>query len=182
MQNLTHSLAETRHPSKVCSKCRVEKPLNDFQPDASKASGHSSHCKECKAAYQRQRRAANPEASRDYYRDYRKANPRIQWANAEYRARYYSENPHRFWAGNYRTRALKFGFVPVVEDFTRADVIALYGDACAHCGGPFEHLDHFPIAVALGGHHTLNNVRPSCAPCNTSQGDPTRRRRDAMTS
>src|SRR5699024_4781863 len=100
---------------------------------------------------------------------------------AEYHAEYYeanrdkilsrmalkhSENPHVGWESTYKQRAKKFGFEPVIESFTKADLIAKYGNECFHCGGPFEQLDHAVVPVALGGHHTLENCRPSCAPCN----------------
>ena len=45
-------------------------------------------------------------------------------------------------------------------------LVARYGDACFHCGGDFEELDHFPIPVSQGGPHALDNCRPSCTPCN----------------
>ena len=81
-------------------------------------------------------------------------------------ARYHAENPHLLWESGYRARARKLGFDPVVERFTRAELTARYGDACAHCGGPFEQLDHYPVSVSRGGAHTLENARPSCADCN----------------
>lgn len=103
--------------------------------------------------------------------------------NAAYKTIYYAKNgdaireksaarraanPHIVWVGDYRRRALAYGFTPVVEDFTRDDLIARYGDACAYCGGPFEQLDH-SVPVRAGGPHTLDNVRPSCAPCNRAK-------------
>lgn len=86
----------------------------------------------------------------------------------------------RQWALDYRHRSKKAGHLPVVEFFTREDVIAAYGDACVHCEvGEFEQLDHYPVAVADGGHHTLENVRPSCGDCNRRGGLEVRRRRAA---
>ena len=72
---------------------------------------------------------------------------------------YGKTNPHKSWERHYRQRARRYGFEPVVETFTRADVIARYGDQCAHCGGPFEELDHYPVPVSQGGPHTLHNTR-----------------------
>lgn len=85
-------------------------------------------------------------------------------AGREYRAK----NPHRQWIGSYRDRMRKLGLADqiVVDEFTRDDVIMLYGDGCAYCpDGAFEELDHF-IPVCHGGPHTLKNVRPACVACN----------------
>ena len=54
------------------------------------------------------------------------------------------------------------------EDWTRADVIELYGDACYLCGGPYEHTDHV-IPLSRGGYDVLANLRPCCSPCNLSK-------------
>ena len=78
-------------------------------------------------------------------------------------------HPHRIWVKNYRERAARAGHEPVVEHFTKADVIERYGDSCFYCEtGEFEHLDH-ATPVSKGGPHTLDNVRPSCAFCNYSK-------------
>lgn len=87
-----------------------------------------------------------------------------------HREKYYADNPHVGWESQYRVRAKKFGFAPVIESFTRAELIAKYGDECAHCGGPFEELDHAIVPVAHGGEHSLDNCRPSCTPCNRKGG------------
>lgn len=110
---------------------------------------------------------ANQDHARRYSRDYYTEN---RGQAIEYAREYAAENPHIGWESKYRVRAKKFGFVPVVESFTRADLVDAHGDSCAHCGGPFEHLDHYPVAVALGGPHTLENCRPSCAACNIREG------------
>lgn len=103
----------------------------------------------------------------------RRAGDRRYYAqNADRIKAYRSENIHTHWASSYRARAKVRGFKPVVEDFTKADVIAAHGDACAYCGGPFEHLDH-AIPISKGGPHTLANVRPSCAECNVVKSDRT---------
>jgi hypothetical protein len=83
-----------------------------------------------------------------------------------YQAEYLATNPHVGWEAGYRERAKHYGFEPVVERFTKDDVIAKYGDSCWHCDGAFEELDHAPIPVAHGGHHTLVGVKPSCVKCN----------------
>ena len=43
--------------------------------------------------------------------------------------------------------------------------VAFYGNRCAYCGGPYEHLDHV-IPVSRGGSNWPANLRPACAKCN----------------
>lgn len=162
--------------TKTCTKCGGTKALDEFHRDKRSKTGHVSRCRDCALEYARTYRESAPDCSiqrADYYqrnrdflkvksRAYRKANPDRQ---REHRAKH----PESRWASVYRDRARKYGFEPVVESFTRADLVAAYGDACAHCGGIFEELDHYPVPVAHGGSHTLSNVRPSCTACNRSQ-------------
>ena len=67
----------------------------------------------------------------------------------------------------YQRSCQLYGLEPVVEQFSRKDVVQRYSDRCAHCtAGDFECLDHF-VPVAAGGPHTLDNARPSCRSCNS---------------
>lgn len=85
----------------------------------------------------------------------------------EYRREYHAANPHMMWRRNTARRAKEFGYTPIVDDFTKADVIAAYGDHCWHCQtGAFEELDHYPVPISRGGDHVIENVRPSCSACN----------------
>lgn len=89
-------------------------------------------------------------------------------------------HPDRVWASHYRDRSKRSGHTPVVEIFTLADVLEAYGEVCWHCtDGMFEQLDHYPVPVADGGPHKLENVRPSCEECNSKRGLEDRRRRAA---
>lgn len=46
--------------------------------------------------------------------------------------------------------------------------VAYFGDVCAYCGGPFQHIDHV-IPLARGGTGWPANLRPACAPCNQTK-------------
>ncbi|MGP4916810.1 HNH endonuclease [Brachybacterium tyrofermentans] len=159
---------------KTCTKCGEEKPLTDYSPDRRRADGRVARCKSCAWTAKKAFRAAN--------------RPLVLQQKAEYRARHqerrrredrerYAENresilagratrPHIHWESDYRIRARKYGFDPIVQAFTPAALVSRYGAACVHCGGPFEELDHHPVPVAHGGPHSLDNCVPSCTPCN----------------
>ena len=178
---------------KTCTKCGVAKPLDAFHRRKRSADGRNSRCKACQNARRAAYYAANAEAEAARRRAYRQANPEtiaernrayhaanreaaVERRRARYAANreteveqvraYQAANPHIRWESLYRRRVRQFGFEPVVETFTRDDLIARYGDQCWHCGGDFDELDHYPIAVRDGGPHALDNVRPSCTPCN----------------
>ena len=120
------------------------------------------------AARKRRWQEENREALAEYKRRYREEN---REAIAERMRRYNEENPHVQWTSGYRFRAAKYGFPLMIEDFTKADVIAKYGDHCAYCEtGEFEELEHY-TPVKAGGPHTLENVRPSCSACNRAKSD-----------
>lgn len=175
---------------KVCSKCHEAKPLDGFTRDQRKRDGLQVQCKACDNARRRRYRQANLESDRErqaayraanseriaeYARGWRAENPEYgaKWrvdnpeCMAEYGARYRAANPHINRETGYVYRARKFGFEPVVESFTVAEMIAHWGNGerCIYCDGPFEEMDHV-IPVGLGGHHVISNVAPSCAPCN----------------
>lgn len=119
-------------------------------------------------------RAANPERVKEIKaKDYAANRDRYLAQHARYRRENAEQInarrravPHPQWESRYRRRMREFGYEPVVETFTRDELIDRHGDACVHCGGPFEHLDHYPVPVALGGAHSLDNCVPSCEACN----------------
>lgn len=170
---------------KTCATCQEPKPSDQFHRQAEKRDGLAHQCKPCanarRAAYrlaniekERERNRAWNKSSggREYLARWRADNPDYgaEWraSNPEYAAAYQAENPHIGWEGLYRRRARAFGFEPVVHRFTRDELIARYGEACVHCGGPFEQLDHYPTPVIHGGAHSLDNCAPSCASCNAN--------------
>lgn len=160
---------------KRCTKCGKTKPLDQFHRRKDAPDGRRAHCKECRNAASTAWREDHP----DYMVEWTAANPdcMAEWiaANPNYMADYHAAHPEVGWLSRYRRRARKFGFEPVIEDFTKADVIELYGDQCWHCkDAPFEQLDHHPIPVAAEGPHTIENVKPSCARCNNA-GSPAAR-------
>lgn len=87
-------------------------------------------------------------------------------------------HPHAQWESRYRARAHQLGVIPVIVSFTRAEMIAYWGngDRCIYCDGPFEELEHL-TPVGLGGHHVVQNVAPCCAPCNRVNTQSVRRAR-----
>lgn len=180
---------------KTCSKCGAEKPLDEYHRDKNRKNGRESRCKPCKRTYRAEHYARNREAElehrADYYQqnqeairvykaEYRQANrkailarqaeyrarPEVKASTSAYGAKYRAANPHVGWERRARQRAHRHGHSITVESFTREDLTEMYGNACWHCGGEFEELDHYPTPISRGGHHVIENCKPSCTPCN----------------
>ena len=184
---------------KTCTACGDSKPLTEFYRNRRNRDGRGPRCLDCHREQQRVYRESNREMLNKKRREYVKANPEKvnaynrkyrdehpDWrseqdrkyyaANAEnrrsYRRQYVETNPHTVWLNTYSRRVVRYGLTPIVEDFTKDDVINRYGDQCWHCNeGQFEELDHYPVAVAQGGPHSLGNVRPSCRSCNRARSN-----------
>lgn len=149
--------------TKTCTRCGETKPLDGFHRAKSGKSGRQSHCKACRAEYRAEYYERNREAERARNADWYAAN---RESVITYTAERYAANPHLRWEAHARERAKKYGHTITVERFTREQLIDRYGDQCWHCGGEFEELDHWPVPVSRGGHHVIENCKPSCASCN----------------
>lgn len=51
----------TGAPTKTCTRCETDKPLDDFSPHPTTSDGRASWCRPCAAAHNRERRRADPE-------------------------------------------------------------------------------------------------------------------------
>lgn len=150
---------------KTCRTCSRPLPLASFHRRRDAKDGRQSRCRDCTNEHERARRLSSltPEQHRERER-------RAQLTDEDKRARrraydraYRAAHPEVAWRSLYRQRVKRYGLEPIEEPFTKADVIDRYGDGCWHCtDGEFEELDHFPVPVADGGSHTLENVRPAC--------------------
>jgi 5-methylcytosine-specific restriction endonuclease McrA len=122
-------------------------------------SGYTGGCRcdLCRSAWTeyhreyRQRRAAND--GRPLGRTRTARGPKSAWAAraAQINAR------TRDFAANGRVTGAELR--NLVED---------YAGLCAYCGRPWEQIDHF-VPLSRGGGSSVDNLRPSCAPCNRAK-------------
>lgn len=152
--------------AKTCTKCGDTKTLSEFHLNNTTRDGLHSRCKDCAKAVAKAHYVANREAKKAYARKHRQE---TMSATLKRERAYRLANPHVKWEAHYREQSLALGFLPIVVPFAKADLIDRYGDACVHCGGIFEELDHYPVPIALGGAHSLENCVPSCLACNRAQ-------------
>ena len=159
---------------KTCSTCQTVKPLDEYYRNRRNRDGLEGACKACKAAYH----VANRERNNSRHAAWYAANRERKLARMD---AYRAENPHADWEAHYRSRARAFGFEPVVRSFTRDEMLTYWnnGPFCIYCDAPFTEIEHL-IPVGLGGIHAVENVAPSCSPCNRQNINTVRRERRAM--
>ena len=58
--------------TKICNSCKEEKPFSDFTKNKAAPDGLQYKCSSCDVAYQKKRRAENPQQQLDYQRSYQK--------------------------------------------------------------------------------------------------------------
>lgn len=196
--------------SKICSVCNLEKPLEQFQRDSSKKDGYRRECKVCINAKRKQRynenpekhrarsranRAANPEYTRNYNRQYRpkkNARERERYATEpEFRAMknakstaFNAQRPDLLMARNKRYRVAhrpKFTQYTMsryarikavtVEDVDYQKILDEFDGICYICEKAVlphhkTEFDHV-IPITRGGIHAESNIRVTHARCNS---------------
>ena len=111
-------------------------------------SGYRKICADCRKKYDNNRYESHRERIKAQHRGY------------------HASTPGTRCAADHRARSLKYGLKLTTDRMTHEDLVATWGNRCAHCGeGLFEVIDHV-IPVAAGGPHTLRNVVPCCRACN----------------
>lgn len=124
-------------------------------PDAAKA----------RSLAQRQR---TREHCRQKSMEWRRANPERSRAGAQsWAAR--NRNKRKLHNDARRARMLQNGvFVVTLQDWDR--IIARYRGCCAYCGEPSTELQReHVIPLARGGRHSVGNIVPACATCNSTK-------------
>ncbi|MEU1210780.1 HNH endonuclease signature motif containing protein [Nocardia sp. NPDC005825] len=167
---------ETPGVTHYCAKCRDVRPIEEFSKSKSCRDGLMTNCKACEKQRVRGWRDDNPERTREYDRErYSEIRERKAAYLAEYMSNYRREriaNDPWFWRledGIARARKAgrpwkRFTTEQVLADWERRGVDP---EACAYCGGEFEHIEHMvPLSRDGSPGHVLGNLAPSCARCN----------------
>lgn len=190
----TRNFEPTLDGLKICSCCKMAKPLNDFGRSRTRTDGYNCYCKPCRNSkakvyysesdwYERNRpkyrylNRVQTDADRERRRlrdaKRRSLNPDL-WREKrrERRRKFRAENPTHNSAYVARWRARKRGAqrIPYTPSQVK-EKIAYWGGRCWICRRPIEgtvHMDHVK-PLAKGGMDCLSNLRPACARCNTSK-------------
>jgi 5-methylcytosine-specific restriction endonuclease McrA len=118
------------------------------------------------AAYAREYAAKNRDKVYARQRTWREAN---RDSERERLGRRRAEHPIESRTRTQRHRSRKRGAVAHHTDEEMTARAALFGNACAYCGGPWEHDDH-SIPLAREPDDSAPNMVPACERCNKMKG------------
>lgn len=155
--------------TKVCTKCQVEKPAQDFYKDSRRKSGLYSHCKECFTAHCRS--AHDPAKTQKRARRWIEERGGREITKARVEA-WREANPDR-WAELNRENGSRRR-TPDGAAIDYGLIIEEHGMTCHICGDAIPSMDglHFDHVIPLskGGPHSQENIKPSHALCNLRKG------------
>jgi len=173
--------------TKKCTKCGLEKQVENFKKDCSKKDGLSSSCKDCHKKLWKDNYHRYAESHRAKNRKYRIDN--LEKVNIfqkkyrvenfeklrEYTKHYRSEHREMYlfnkkaWKAN--KRAAKFGLSDKITSEDVKNIYIKYNGTCAYCGrvlGLIYTIDHI-IPYAKGGQNVPENITIACMQCNTKK-------------
>lgn len=135
--------------TRTCKTCGQTKPIGDYRVVGQKRYGGTYHDLQCRACMREARRAR-------YHSDPEARALQIMYSIEAFIKRKHADS----WHGSLvREGAAKL----------------LAAKRCSYCETPNDgtfvfSLDHY-VPLALGGAHTLDNLRPCCEPCNRAKHD-----------
>lgn len=173
--------------SKVCTKCKIEKPIGDFYKLSNRPS-HSSSCKSCQCADTLRRQKANPEKQREKAKRWRENNPEryrdvwtkyraqneevmrvrcLEWrhANREYAneatRRWAKANPELTAAQAAKRRACQRNATPSWSEIDKIKEVYALARRLTVETGVKHHVDHIVPLVNdfVSGLHVFSNLR-----------------------
>lgn len=161
--------------TKICTKCKTEKPLNDFGNEKRTRDGKRADCKDCYKKMKKNWIEKNP----NYFKEWHENNP-------NYRSDVYRKNidrekeANRIWRINNKElcriksakrrqleRKLPYNYSQ--QDWE--ETLNYFSDECCYCGSKESiQQDHF-IPAEKGGAFIKSNIVPACYSCNASKKD-----------
>ena len=160
--------------TKICTSCKVEKPIDDFAVRKNYKGGHHTWCKPCANEHNQDWRHRNPENAREI--NNRSANReaakpiRKKWRQSVaeetgkaydhdymvgWRKKNVEQNPDFFWEGH-----LRHQYHMSREQYEA--LLAKQNGGCAICGG--QNADHRKLAVDHD-HNCCPGEKRSCGKC-----------------
>lgn len=187
--------------SKICTKCKVDTPLEDMGKARRSKDGHNIYCKSCIRQKSQKQRDENPELNRVWQASYRDSHRSQE--RARKLKRYYSQR-ERLLGLNRLRRQRDYEHVRAIEKASyernkerrrpvknakqsirnrlieqpefvilEKELRQIYLSTCVNCGTRDKmSIDHI-IPLSRGGRHSIGNLQPMCTPCNSSKNDRT---------
>lgn len=166
---------------KTCTKCKVEKPLEEYYNKKGTPDGKTTICKVCRKADQQARRDASPDHIReinrksyDNNRERRRQDKRENYQGNRERLKavqreYHKNNPWVARQHSQKRRATKANANGSHSAQDQRERLAAHGHKCIYCGFTEDlHLDHIK-PLSQGGSNWPSNLAPACGSCNLSK-------------
>lgn len=139
--------------TKICSKCKIEKPVSEFHKDKNSSDGYTYACKDCRNAKYKEYYYANPEKIKEKVR-----------INREYRKEYYDDPERKL---KYRKRFIERKFNISYEVYDQ--LMHEQNGVCAICGN--EETSSNAKYLAVDHDHNTGKIRGLlCSKCNRAIG------------
>lgn len=176
-------------PMRMCIKCGIEKPLEQFSKDKRMSLGRTRKCYKCNGALQRayyrdvfkekaiqatrQWVAKNKSRAAQSHRDWKAKNQARRRVQAGLACkRWAAKNPElqraHSAANKARHRSGRQG-----NSFTSGEWIALcklHGPGCLCCGAESKLVPDHIVPLSRGGSNAIENIQPLCQTCNLKKG------------
>jgi 5-methylcytosine-specific restriction endonuclease McrA len=153
------------NPEQHRAKSRARRKNNPEKVRAADRAWYARHPDKVRRK-NRERYWADPDKDRALSKAYRDAHrEKVRATTREWQR----AHPAEMRAHNQKRRALKLE--AAVLPFTAAELkkhLARFGNKCAYCRGPQEHVDHV-VPLVRGGDHALWNLAAACARCNLAK-------------
>jgi 5-methylcytosine-specific restriction endonuclease McrA len=185
--------------TKICTKCGLARPLDEFQVDPRYKGGRTTRCRECTRLYHHEWAAKNSEKERERWRRQREEHPEAarertrksyrkhaEKRRAErreygmqhraqeslYRAEHHKRFPFKKKQNDALIRARRYGVEIGDVDYER--VLERDNGMCHLCGSAVLPddltFDHL-VPMSKGGPHTMGNVAVAHYECNRYKRD-----------
>lgn len=167
---------------KLCTNCKIEKPIKGWHKDKKTKDGLSIYCPSCKAEKRKAQYWKKAELNRAKSLEWHNNNLEV----SREKKRQYSRNHlaqatirHQQWVERYpdRRKQVARGYqarrrsafkIPYTEDQMLAR-FSLWNFKCWLCKvSPFEAIEHVK-PLSKGGWDCLSNIRPACISCNSKK-------------
>lgn len=184
--SIAHQSPLFSFPSKRCTRCGEDRPVDQFGRNKANRDGLQSWCRKCSLDHHYKYQAAHPEKAREYAKRWKKKNPaavrasgaraRAAWTGREramaagYAKAWKARNPDKNRAIRHARRARESSAPGSFSDTQLRARWDMWGGLCWMCGDIADSLDHV-IALSRGGTNWPANLRPACRSCNSRKQD-----------
>jgi 5-methylcytosine-specific restriction endonuclease McrA len=173
---------------KVCTKCKEEKPLEEFSKNSNSSDGRQYQCKVCKAAYRASKAAdiaahrkvyyaANKEKIAAYSKKYAKENKEAIAITKKLYSASVGGRKNRHEARSKREEHIANTSDGSITKQSLDDLMVAQEGKCAICScdldaleNRYVHMDHI-LPIAKGGEHKIGNIQWTCSSCNLTKSD-----------